>query len=102
MIDDYVNLTDPEEVIRKPDQVAYKWHPWMPVSDQEIGTKVSDYPRYSYKFRRPRATAIRDAAIAMIDALEKDYREGDYMAVLAAKAKLEVALGKRDELRGHK
>lgn len=98
MNNDYIEL-GPDDVIREGDEQKYCGDlcKWFPVYRERIGFKAKHDD--GWIFRRPRSTLIRDAAIDLLEALEKDYREGDYIAVLAAKAKLEAALGKSKELR---
>lgn len=63
--DDYIELTDLKEIIRKGDGIAFKDSPWSPVRPGLIGTQVGEHPS-GFRFRRPRAPIIRDAAIELL------------------------------------
>lgn len=97
--DDYVELTDPEEVIREGDEFSGKRNPWGKSPPGFLGAKLKDFKPFAFRFRRPRSTVIRDAAEALLRAFYGMYEAAD--SVWPEAKVLREALGKTvEELRG--
>ena len=98
MKDDYIELTNPDEVIREGDEFKTAQGDYWPCVGS-VGHTVADF-KGLWKFFRPRATVIRDAAEALLRAIE--YRlDGSKPIIEPELSRLRIALGLTvEELRG--
>lgn len=97
MKDDYIELNDPNEVIREGDELKIKNSDtdWAPC-ESCVGDSIGEDRHFA--FRRPRSTVIRDAAIEL---LRKVYAERDEEYMHEEYPALRKALGLTiEELRG--
>lgn len=97
MNDDYIELTDPEEVIRDGDRV--QWPDGALLDAKYLAGKTLGKTMFR-KIRRPRSTVIRETAEALLRAIEKRL-DGSKPIIEPELSKLREALGLTiEELRG--